>query len=199
MMEFFRGKVTPRDWMAVGIILGIAVLIVLGFVFVIHRDQVQELVEARQRNEQMRSQLERARQIAQDIGDLQEEVEQIQMIVDDFEQRLPTNAELSNLFGKLEELANESDLDIDITPGARSRDERKITIPYNVVAYGTFHQIVSFINRLERYERYLKISELSVEEEEGGLSAATFTLSTYVFIEPTETTAAAAANEGAAS
>jgi Tfp pilus assembly protein PilO len=65
-------------------------------------------------------------------------------------------------------------------------DSSKETIPYKVTARGTFHQIVSFINRLERDDRYLAISDLDIKEEQAGVSEATFTLSTFRFLKSSE-------------
>jgi Tfp pilus assembly protein PilO len=55
-----------------------------------------------------------------------------------------------------------------------------------VRAFGDFHQIVGFINRIERYERYLKISDLIINEQKQGVSEAQFKLSTYRFLQKTE-------------
>ena len=71
---------------------------------------------------------------------------------------------------------------------------RRETIPYFVTAKGNFHQIVSFINKLERFQRYLKISDLKIGKEEDGVADATFTLSTFRFIQPTEPETAKAAS-----
>ncbi|HQK75497.1 MAG TPA: type 4a pilus biogenesis protein PilO, partial [Candidatus Hydrogenedentes bacterium] len=59
----------------------------------------------------------------------------------------------------------------------------KLTIPYRIVVRGSFHDIAEFINRLERFKRYLKVSELQVGPEKDGVSEAEFTLSTYTFVE----------------
>ena len=59
-------------------------------------------------------------------------------------------------------------------------------IPYKAITDGQFHQIVSFINMLERDERYLKISDLDIDEEIEGISKATFVLSTFRFLNEPE-------------
>lgn len=198
MIDFLKGKVTPKDWLAVVVILGVVAAIVLGFYLVVYKQKADELIAVRSEEERRKVELANAQEIASKIDDLKVEVQKIQVLVDDFEQRLPSSTELRQIISKFEDLAQESELQVELSPGNRLRDQRKETWPYQVTAYGNFHQIASFVNRLERYERYLMISDLKIEEEEAGVSKATFTLSTYVFLEQVSPSPAAAAAEAGA-
>ena len=80
-------------------------------------------------------------------------------------------------------MAAMEDIDVELSPLARSQDERKETIPYSIVAHGSYHQIASFINRLERFKRYLKVSDLNVGPAKDGVITAKFTLNTYRFLQ----------------
>jgi Tfp pilus assembly protein PilO len=128
--------------------------------------------------------LEQARKIADDFEGLRQEMEKIQLLVSEFENRLPLRREIPRLLKEFEALADEVGLEVELETQLRVRDQRKETIPYSIIARGDFHRVASFINRLERFKRYLKISELSVGEEEQGICEAKFTLSTFRFIEP---------------
>jgi len=66
-------------------------------------------------------------------------------------------------------------------------DSSKEVIPYQVVAKGSFHQIVAFINLLEKDQRYLKISDLDIGPEKAGICEAKFVLSTFRFVEQEDT------------
>ena len=72
---------------------------------------------------------------------------------------------------------------IQLEPLDKTEDSRKLTIRYKVTASGSFHDIMTFVNQLERDDRYLKISDLDIGPEELFVSKATFTLSTYRFIQ----------------
>ena len=61
-----------------------------------------------------------------------------------------------------------------------------VVIHYKDISVGQFLQIVAFIYMIERYEMYLKISDLDVEEEVEGISKATFVLSTFRFLNEPE-------------
>ncbi|MCP4642116.1 MAG: type 4a pilus biogenesis protein PilO, partial [bacterium] len=62
---------------------------------------------------------------------------------------------------------------------------RKETLPYKIIVHGDYHQIAGFINRLERFERYLKVSKLNIEAAKDGVSKASFELSTFRFLTET--------------
>jgi type IV pilus assembly protein PilO len=198
MIELLSGRPTRSDWIATGVILLVAVGLGAGFFFGVHKNKVQALADLKTKNAQVATELAAAQTIAANYEELKAEVAQTQILVDAFEKRLPTQRQLATLITDFERLANQSELQVQLTARAPIREPLKHTIPYKVTADGTFHQIASFINRLERYERYLRVSDLKIEEEKAGKSTATFTLSTYIFIEPVAAPAAAA-TAGAAS
>ncbi len=119
---------------------------------------------------------------------LRKESEKMVKLVDLFEQRLPEQREIPNLLQKFERRGDDLGLRVGLVALPVTSDARKETIPYEVTALGSFHQIVSFINLLERDERYLKVSDLDIQEEEAGISEATFILSTFRFIQPASET-----------
>lgn len=182
--QLFRKTITPGDWGIVGAILGVTLAVGVVFYVGIYGAQLQtrEQVDADIRS--TLADLTTAREKQATIDKLRQEMDKTQALVNAFEDRLPSRRELTTLVAEFEELANEINLRVQVTPLEAQRDERKVTIPYRVNAFGNFHQIASFINRLERYERYLKISDLSISEEEHGVSEAEFIMSTYRFIEP---------------
>lgn len=195
MMESLKGRVTPKDWMAVGAALGVLVAIVALYVFFIHRAQMSKLAELEQSITAIQKDLNEARAKEKNIEALRQETAKIDQLVSDFEKRLPSQREIPTLVRQFEQMANDVGLSHALKPEAPIKDERKETIPYSISTFGNFHQTASFINRLERFERYLKVSNLKIEEEKEGVSKATFTLSTYRFIAPTAPARAAAAGQ----
>lgn len=193
MMESLKGRVTPKDWMAVGAALGVLVAIVALYVFFIHRAQTSKLAELEQSITAIQKDLNEARAKEKNIEALRQETAKIDRLVSDFEKRLPSQREIPTLVRQFEQMANDVGLSHALKPEAPIKDERKETIPYSISTFGNFHQTASFINRLERFERYLKVSNLKIEEEKEGVSKATFTLSTYRFFAPAASARAAAA------
>lgn len=199
MMEFFKGTITAKDWTAVGIILGIALILAVLFVTVVHKNQQKTIESIVAEDEVVKADLAKAREKERDIVALREEAGKTQELVTNFERRLPLGREIPLLVKQFEGLAAEVSLNIVLTPLPPAKDARKETIPYSVIAKGNFHQIASFINRLERFERYLKVSDLKISKEEEGVCEAKFTLSTYRFIQSTPVTATDQSAAGAKS
>ena len=183
MIDALKGTVTPKDWAFVGAVLFITLLLMSMFMLFIRSGQEGRLEDLAGEIEELEANVEYARETRDNIEDLREETAQIQALVDEFERRLPARREIPQLMGEFEALARDVGVDVELAQLSRVRDVRKETIPYSVTAYGDFHQIVSFINRLERFERYLKISELDISEQLQGICEAEFTLSTYRFLE----------------
>lgn len=184
MLDFFKGTVTPRDWLFVGVMVGIAVLLFSGFYFVFYAKQNEKLAGLQAELVTKRSERKVALETKRNIDALRQESEKMERLVELFEERLPEEREIPNLLQKFERRGDDLGLRVGLVALPTTSDARKETIPYEVTALGTFHQIVSFINMLERDERYLKVSDLDIQEEEAGVSEATFILSTFRFIQP---------------
>jgi len=181
-MEILKGTVTPKDWAAVGVMLGITAAIVAVYVLFVHKGQMQAIETVRSQVNGVRNDLEEAKRMEKEIDDLREETRKINQLVEDFNKRLPLERDIPDLVRQFESMANDVGLSHSLKPETPIQDETKETIPYSVATFGNFHQTASFINRLERFERYLKISDLKIEEEDAGISKASFTLSTFRFL-----------------
>jgi len=195
MMELFKGSITPRDWAAAGGLAGFTVLLCTAFIFVIYNPLQARLAATAAMDAQIQADLRVANRAEVNIEALRAEAAKMQELVTQFQERLPESREIPTLLKQFEGFAGEIGLRVELSQMLRLTDARKETIPYSVVARGTFHQIVGFINRLERFQRYLKVSDLNIGKEEDGVAEATFTLSTYRFIEPSETASTQAASE----
>lgn len=182
MIDFLKGKVTPRDWVAVALLLGVTAGIVGVFYFMVHEKKLEEIEAANTRNDAVEEDLVKARKIHAEIDNYIKETNQIRRLVAEFETRLPTRREVTGLIRVFEDMAASEDIDIDLEPMNPITEENKETIPYRISATGDFHSVASFINQLERYERYLKVSDLDMDPYKDGMSTFKFTLNTYRFI-----------------
>jgi len=186
MFEFLKGTVTPKDWTTSGAMVGAAVLLSLAFYFLVHQPQVAKLDELTAQNEQLREDLAFFREQAANIDALRAEATKMKELVTQFQERLPESREIPTLLKPFEEFAGEIGLLVELSQLPIINDAHKQVIPYTVKARGDFHQIVMFINRLERFQRYLKVSNLDISQQKTGEILASFTLSTFRFVQPTE-------------
>lgn len=197
MKEFLRGTVTPRDWMNVGVIVTIAAIIGAVFLLIVHAGQTETLAKLATEDDQVVKDLENAHKIKDNIETLRKERRDMEAVVSEFEDRLPQERDVPRLLEDFEGIAKDVGVEVNLKSLPRQEDSSKERIPFTITARGDFHQITDFINKLEKYKRYLKISELKIGKEEAGVSEATFTLSTFRFIENL-TKPAAPATGGAA-
>lgn len=197
MLDILTGKVTAKDWMFVGGVLALTAVVAVAFYVLIIGHQKKKVEACRQELAAVKKELGEARKIEENIDGLRKESEDMERLVDIFQERLPSEREIPNLLRRFETIGGELGLKVQLASLPSRKESRTETIPYKVTATGEFHQIVGFINRLERDERYLKVSDLDIGEQEAGVSAATFVLSTFRFIEQEETAQAAEAASAA--
>jgi Tfp pilus assembly protein PilO len=184
MLDFFKGKITPTDWMFTGGIIAVTVLLCAAFYAVVFTQQQKRLLKANADVAAIEKNLTTAYDIKQNAKALETAVKKMDDLVTRFQNRLPDEREIPQLVRKFEGLGDTLGLKVELSSLPTITDINKETIPYKVTAHGDFHQIVGFINLLERDERYLKVSDIDINEQnDAAVSQCTFTLSTFRFIQ----------------
>ena len=195
MKDSLRGTVTQKDWMFVGAVLAIAVVIGAAFYFLVHKKKQVEMAAVdtliAEKNDQLKVAIETAKKMEEDPdggpGEFEREAQKMKELVESFNNRLPEEREIPQMVGQFEAKANEIGLvSVELRPMDPIIDQNKETFPHEITAQGTFHEILSFINLLEKNQTYLKISDIDIGEEKDGVSEASFTMSTFRFIGDTE-------------
>ncbi|NLN92332.1 MAG: type 4a pilus biogenesis protein PilO [Candidatus Hydrogenedens sp.] len=188
MSMFAKGKITRHDWAFVGIVLGVTALLFVAFYFFGFSKLKNEIKAGEAELAKVTKELKDAHDLTDGIEELRLEAQEMNHLVDTFEDRLPEERQIPALLARFEKLGNEMGLRVQLSsmPTRKTLNSDMEVIPYKAITDGQFHQIVSFINMLERDERYLKISDLDVEEEVEGISKATFVLSTFRFLNEPE-------------
>lgn len=186
MLEFFKGKVTKQDWQFVGVVAVIAILLAAGFWFVVRKGQVEDIGELNAQLEALKVEVQRAAEYESKVDDLESVEEQMGKLVDLFQDRLPDDAQLPVLIQTFEGYGRRMGLRVSLKKKETLRERNKRTLIYQVTAEGNYHQIAGFINKLEREQRYIKVSRLDINEEVDGVAEATFELSTFIFEEAPE-------------
>lgn len=184
MIEFFRGKVTPRDWAFVGAIVAVIVLLVAAFVFFVHKNEQAQLAVLQSEIDKQSKELQEAEFNAKNIDELRALEKYTSALSEQLRQRLPDELEFPVFFQTLEGIIAKHELAIKFVPGKVKKDPYKETAPYSMTARGDFHKIVRFINDLECYERYVRVDDLDIKYVEAGVTEAKFVVSTFRYVEP---------------
>lgn len=188
MIDLFRGKITITDWMVLGVVVAIMVGLSILFYLFIVGTQNARIAELKTEISDLEKKIREARNTEKNYDKLQLQAKKMDDLVRMFNERLPEKREVPKLMKQFEQMGDSLGLRTQLTPLPTTIDASKEVIPYQVKARGSFHQIVSFINLLEKDQRYLKISELDIGPEKAGVCEAKFVLSTFRFVEQEEET-----------
>lgn len=183
MMDMFKGKVTLQDWIFVGVVLAVTVGLFVGFFFLVYTGKRVTIAARAEEYKKISEELKAAQKIDANIDALQEEADKMNNLVTLFEQRLPDRMEIPSLLRGIETQAADLGLRVELSSQPTRKEANIEVIPYKVMAIGKFHDVVTFINMLERSQRYFKISDIDIGEEENGVSQTQFVLSTFRFIQ----------------
>ena len=183
MMDMFKGKVTLQDWIFVGVVLAVTVGLFVGFFFLVYTGKRVTIAARAEEYKTISEELKAAQKIDANIDALQEEADKMNNLVTLFEQRLPEKMEIPSLLRGIETQAADLVLRVELSSQPTRKEANIEVIPYKVMAIGKFHDVVTFINMLERSQRYFKISDIDIGEEENGVSQTQFILSTFRFIQ----------------
>lgn len=183
MMDILKGKVTLQDWIFVGVVIGAAMGLFVVFYFLVYTQQLSAIEERRTELQEVGRLLAEARDIDANIDALREEAADMNHLVKIFGERLPKDAEIPSLLSRFERQAFDLGLRVQLASMPRRAEANMEVIPYRVTAVGKFHEIMTFINMLEREDRYFKVSEIDIGEEKDGVSQAVFILSTFRFVQ----------------
>ena len=85
-----------------------------------------------------------------------------------YEKKLPTEKDIPDLLEYLSTIAIESDvklLEIEKKQEIRQEEMLYITVPFKLILKGGYHNIGSFVSKLENADRFMKIQELEVKED----------------------------------
>jgi type IV pilus assembly protein PilO len=129
------------------------------------------------------------------IPAIERELQEREPEIQKYEARLPKNRDVPELYKDIDRFKQQSGLDIVVQTRLEPVDkEDYLDLPIRVEARGDYDSIATFINYLERNQRFAKVKELEVteipgenSEEEGtpedlATHDAAMTVSTFMFL-----------------
>lgn len=178
------GVVTKRDWTILGAMVGALVLVILLYVLAWYTPEKQKIAQKKQVVTEKQKALREAEAIAARKSDLEQEMQDVEDLVNRFKELLPSEEEIGALTDNFEKAAVSAGVRIIILDRKDTGEKPSyIEIPYLFSVAGGYHQIGLFINLLETSGRFFKVSDLEIKPQVGGVSEATFMLTTFRFAE----------------
>ncbi len=184
MNGLFEAVITKQDKIIVGCIAAGLVAVALLVVALVYLPQKEEIARLDTEIAAVQDELAVAKETAARKEELERELQEIDKRVADFEEKLPTRKEIPKLYNKFQLAARDAGVVVELI---KKLDETKkaprVEIPYEFEVSGSYHELATFLNKLEMGERFVKISDVHVGEQERGESEASFRLTTYLFVE----------------
>ena len=187
MNGLFEAVITKQDRVIVGSMaagLVAVALLIVGFVYMPQKEEIGRLdTEIAATNEELTV----AKETAAKKEELEKKLEEIDRRVARFEAKLPDRKTIPKLYREFQHAARDANVVVKLI---KKLDEIKtpprVAIPYDFEVSGSYHELATFINKLEMGERFVKISDIHIQEQERGTSDAAFRLTTYLFVQEEE-------------
>ncbi len=181
-----------------GLVVG--VLIVTGAYFFVFED-IENQITARQKElEGLQKKIDEGRAAERSLAQFREEVNRLQLDLDKLLRVLPTRMNTEDLLRRMRTLAEQGDFKIlRFTPGNRSQKTFYYEWPIQIRLEGTYHNLALFFDRLTRFSRIINIENLRINQRASDpirTIGATFTMKTFLYVEPTEETGKPTAETG---
>ena len=177
-----------KDWPWYGYIV-IAIIIFGLFYFFYYKPKNQELVELREKRIQTENEVVELKRQKEELDQIEVELANMRVKLKELETIIPKEEEIADILNRIEQLANDSRLNIDkFIPRPLVQQEFYAEKPIDIEITGNYHNLAIFFNRLSNFARLFTIPNFSIKSmrnqtDTNTITAAT-TAKTYIFVEP---------------
>jgi type IV pilus assembly protein PilO len=167
-----------------GIAFGLLALIGGGYFYWLYLPKREELVRAKGVLQQTEAKLAESKRTAAQLPKFKEEVQRLNQELVLALAQLPEEKDIPDLLSQVSRLGQESGLEVlSFRPGPEKAEGVYSSIPVQMKATGTFHQLLTFFDRVSRLPRIVTIRDVTMGEPKEangrlGLSAG-FSATTY--------------------
>lgn len=170
-----------------GIAAGLFAVIAGGYVYWFYLPKREELQAAEAKLATVEAKLAESRKTAKELPRFKEEVTRLNRELVVALAQLPEEKEIPDLLASVSRVGQDSGLDILLfKPGPETPRGLYASIPVQIRATGSFHQLLTFFDRVSRLPRIVTIGDVSLSQpkEVNGqmILGATFNATTYRFL-----------------
>lgn len=143
----------------------ILLLIGAGYYSSLHSGLTEEIDAAQTRRVQLDDDLRKAKDLQARFLKLREELEQRKVAEQELVRVLPPRAEIANMLGELNRLAELSGLAIQaVEPMGEQSDRFYFRIPVNLAVSGKYHQLAKFFYNVSRLQRAINMENIVISQ-----------------------------------
>ncbi|MDF1615726.1 type 4a pilus biogenesis protein PilO [Desulfurivibrio dismutans] len=171
------------------ILVGVCALPVAIFTFLVFIPKAGEMDQARDRIQNLESEIARLARVARELDRHREETREVELRLEELSLLLPEEKEIPLLLTSISNLGTNSGLDFMLfRPQSEVRQEFYAEIPVSISVRGPYHNVGAFLDRISKLPRIVTVQDLNMTSptRTGNRMYLTtnITLLTYRFIEP---------------
>ena len=181
------------------VLIAIAVIFIGAFFMISYKGKTAKISELSGTIEQLDKELQKAEENKQKLQLLQREIDDLELALKYAREKLPSEEEITLLLDNINKLGTiESNISItSFKPLSKIPREIYYEKPYDMKIFGSFHQIVTFFNKIGNLNRIINIDKLSISPSKGNYEAVSLELKTYIYNEPSATGGKSGSKRGA--
>jgi type IV pilus assembly protein PilO len=162
-----------KSYQIIAAVIGGAVIFIAAFYFILISPKAAKISELKAKIAEKQTFLAKAGSVEkqkQKIKAAKAKINELEQDISYYEKKLPQEKDIPDLLQYLSNIATETNiklLEIEKKQEIRQEQEQAfyVTVPFNLILKGGYHEIGRFINRLENAERFMKIENLTIEED----------------------------------
>lgn len=178
-----------KDWPWYGY-LALAAIIFGLFFFLYIKPKNEEINSIKTERMDIEKEIITLRAKKEEMDNIEEEIKSMTLTLRDLETIIPQKREIYDILRKIQQLANDSRLNIDkFTPKGEISKEFYLEWPIAIEITGNYHNLATFFDRLSNFSRLFNIEDFSIratrDQSQSTTISAKSTAKTYIFHEAT--------------
>lgn len=170
--------------------LFLAIFIFGLFYLLYFKPKNAELKDLREERIKAEGEVIKLRAKKDEVDQIEAELKHMNLTLKELEAIIPQRKEISDILRKIQQLANDSRLNIvKFTPKGEIDKEFYSEWPIPIEITGNYHNLAMFFDRLSHFSRLFNIENFSIKslknQTEASTISANFTAKTYIFREET--------------
>lgn len=188
LLEKFEALDPKQRWM----ICGLIVCLLVGIGYYLHSKNAESLDTFRTEVEETRQSIQKYRNIAMRLDDLQARLTALDETLKVAFTLLPETREIPELLTQISQLGLNSGLEFRLfKPEAEKPADFYAEVPVSLSIQGRFHELARFFDHLSKLSRIVNVTDIKITLSKGKEDTSTLStnclLTTFRFLEPRET------------
>ncbi|MDD5745834.1 MAG: type 4a pilus biogenesis protein PilO [Candidatus Omnitrophica bacterium] len=162
-------KIDPKKQVLVGSLIMLGIILV-GYILLVVQPLVKKIMAYNAEEKTIQAQLKNAGLAKLDKEKLAQDVDEITKKIAYYEGKLPQNTDIPQVLDELIMIGRETNVTFDsiepqkiknVIAGAQSEKQYQ-EIPIEIKVRAGFHEFAAFVNRIENFPRFMKITEVKI-------------------------------------